>query len=187
MKRDTPPSRTTRRALLGAVAVATGAGLVANAHGQNVFEQLMRVLRDRIPAVFGGFEPEMLAAPEYVAAVLQQIVARNRDETLDPTWMGTSDALRARIGTVTVVIEIASNGALIDVRPACATGQGRAFSGKAVDAVRRAAPFPRPIPLNRESRAGSVKIDETFLIQDSGRWNLESVLEASRARSADRP
>ena len=180
-------SRTARRTVLAALGVAAGGGLVANAYGQNVFDQLMGVLRNRIPAVIGGFGPEMLAAPEYVAAVLQQIVDKNRNETVDATIMASGDAMRSRIGTVTVVIEIAPNGQLISVSPACATGQGRAYSGKAVDAVRRAAPFPRPIPLDRNVRGGTVKIDETFLVQDSGRWNLESVIDASRARSADRP
>lgn len=180
-------SRTARRTVLAALGIVAGGGLAANAYGQNVFDQLMGVLRNRIPAVIGGFGPEMLAAPEYVAAVLQQIVDRNRNETADPTWMGTDDAMRTRIGTVTVVIEIAPNGQLIGVSPACATGQGRSFSGKAVDAVRRAAPFPRPIPLDRNVRGGTVKIDETFLVQDSGRWNLESVLQAVRRRSADTP
>lgn len=181
------PSKKTRRAVLVALGAAIGGGLAGNAHGQQVFEQLLRVLRERAMVGIGGYGRDVLADPEYVASVLQQIVSRNRDETTEPSWMLTDDAQRGRIGTVTVLIDIASNGQLLGVSYTATTGQGRALVGRAINAVKRAAPFGRPVPLNRDLRSGNVKIEETFLIQDSGRWNLQSVIESARAKSADRP
>lgn len=184
---QTIPSKKTRRAVLVALGSAIGAVIAGNAYGQNVLEQLMRVLRERALGGIGGFGREVLADPEYVAAVLQQILSKNRDETTEPSWMLTDDARRGRIGTVTVVIDIASNGQLIGVSSTATTGQGRALAGRAINAVRRAAPFARPVPLDRNRRGGNVKIEETFLLQDTGRWNLESMVESWRAKSADRP
>lgn len=181
-------SKKTRRAVLVALGAAIGAGIAGNAYGQNVLEHLMRTLRERSREGIGGFGREVLAAPEYVATVLQQIVERNYQDVADPMWMLTPNAQRGRVGTVTVVIDIASNGQLIGARYTASTGQGYALVGRAINVVRRAAPFPPPIPADRNLRSGNVKIEETFLFQDDGRWNLAAVIEsAQQQREAARP
>ena len=182
------PSKKTRRAVLVALGAAIGGGLAGNAHGQHAFEQLLRVLRERAMVGIGGYGRDVLAAPEYVAAVLQQIVQRNYQDVADPMWMLTPNAQRGRVGTVTVVIDIASNGQLIGARYTASTGQGYALVGRAINVVRRAAPFPPPVPADRNLRSGNVKIEETFLFQDDGRWNLAAVIESAQQQTeAARP
>lgn len=184
----TTPSNKARRAVLVALGAAIGGGIAGNAYGQNMLDQLMRVLRERAMVGIGGFGREVLADPEYVATVLQQILTKNRDEVADPMWMLTNNAKRGRVGTVTIQIDIASNGQLIGARYTATTGQGHALVGRAINAVRRAAPFPPPIPADRNVRSGNVKIEETFLMQDNGRWNFAAMVESVQERTeAARP
>jgi len=151
------------------------------ARAQSVFEKLLEAARARmstlIPGVTAipGLGGEIgVAAPHYVAGVLQQVLQK-----ADPATVSGPQLVGPVSGTATLQIEIGPGGQLLGVKVTATTGQGRALSDRALDSVRRAAPFQVPVMADGGTPK-RVIVEETWVFDPWQRWQLEPVLDRAK-------
>jgi len=150
------------------------------ARAQSVFEKLLEAARARMSTLVPGIGAlpgvgELgVAAPHYVAGVLQQVLQR-----ADPAQVSGPKLLSPVAGTATLQIEIGPGGQLLGVKVSATSGQGQALAGRALDSVRRAAPFQVPVMADG-GPPKRVIVEETWVFDAWQRWQLEPVLERSK-------
>src|SRR5690606_36235054 len=115
-----------------------------------------------------------VATPHYVAGVLQQVLQR-----ADPAQVSGPQLLSPVAGTATLQIEIGPGGQLLGVKVTATSGQGRALADRALESVRRAAPFQVPVMADGGAPK-RVFVEETWVFDSWQRWQLEPVLDRAR-------
>lgn len=176
----TPGRRGFASAALAALGLLAAPWAARPVHAQSVFERLLEAARARMSTLVPGIGsiPGLadlgVAAPHYVATVLQQILTK-----ADPSQVSGPKLLSPVAGTATVQIEIGPGGQLLGAKVSATTGQGQALAGRALESVRRAAPFPVPIMADG-GPARRVIVEETWVFDSWQRWQLEPVLERTK-------
>ncbi|MCM5569627.1 energy transducer TonB [Burkholderiaceae bacterium FT117] len=154
---------------------------VGPAHAQGLFDKLLEAARERMSKGVPGLggvpgigEPVGVASPRYVATVLHQILVK-----ADQSQVSNPHNTGQRIGNVTLSIDISSGGRLLEVKVTGTSGQGSALTGKAIESVRRAAPFPVPVMADGGAPK-RVIIEETWVFNRVQRWTLESAIDTAK-------